>query len=381
MATLKIEPGPDGTHSVWVSLTRFCDADLARLKQIPGRRWNPERKQWQFPDTPATRAALAEMVALPPSPPPEMLVVKPKQSDAPSHEPRRRYVAGRDKPLTLNPPHALIKQVDDELVLRGMAYGTRKSYGQHLRNYFEWLQTDPASADIDHIRGFLVSMASSGKYSASYCRGARAALIFLYERVLKQGDKVRDLPQLGRPSQLPVVLSREEVVRLFKVTTHPKHKALLMLAYSAGLRVGEIVRLKVSDIDRDRMQVRVTAGKGAKDRYTLLSCTVLEILRVYYRAFKPKEWLFPGDDPRDHLSERSAQHIFEDAKNKAGIRKPATFHTLRHSFATHMLEDGVDMRYIQELLGHGNIRTTERYTHVTERGIQKVKSPLDNLKL
>ena len=262
-----------------------------------------------------------------------------------------------------------------------MAYGTRKSYGQHLRNYFEWLKTNPANASIDQIRGFLVSMASSGSYSASYCRGARAALIFLYAIVLKQSEKVRDLPQLGRPSQLPVVLSREEVVRLFKVTTYPKHKALLMLAYSAGLRVGEVVRLKISDIDRDRMQVRVTAGKGAKDRYTLLSETARVALREYYRACQPKEWLFPGEDPRDHLTERTAQHIFEDAKKRAGIGKRATFHTLRHSFATHMLEDGVDMRYIQELLGHGSIRTTERYTHVTQRGIEKVKSPLDNLKL
>jgi len=382
MATLKIEPGTD--NQLWVSLTRFGDAELARLKKITGARWNPERKQWQLPDTPETRNALAEIVAMPPSPPPPMIAVRPKTNAPLPPKPKHRYIAGEDKPLTTNPPHPLIKKVDDELVLRGMAYGTRKSYGQHLRNYFDWLTAQkiaPECATTDQIRGYLVQMASSGNYSASYCRGARAALIFLYAVILKQGDHVRELPQLGRPSQLPVVLSREEVVRLFKVTQHPKHKALLMLAYSAGLRVGEIVRLKLSDIDRDRMQVRVTAGKGAKDRYTLLSATALVVLREYYRACKPKEWLFPGDDPRDHLTERSAQHIFEDAKNKAGIRKHATFHTLRHSFATHMLEDGVDMRYIQELLGHGSIRTTERYTHVTERGIQKVKSPLDNLKL
>lgn len=150
---------------------------------------------------------------------------------------------------------------------------------------------------------------------------------------------------------------------------------------SAGLRVGEVVRLKVSDIDSKRMNIRVTAGKGAKDRDTLLATTALEILREYVRRFRPKDWLFPGDMQGDHLSERSAQHIFEDAKKNAGITKPATFHTLRHSFATHMLEDGVDMRYIQELLGHRSIETTERYTHVTERGKEKIKSPLDNFKL
>lgn len=125
----------------------------------------------------------------------------------------------------------------------------------------------------------------------------------------------------------------------------------------------------------------MTADKGAKDRDTLLSETALTILREYARVFKLKDWLFPGDRPGEHLSERSAQHVFEDAKKKAGIIKPATFHTLRHSFATHLLEDGVDMRYIQELLGHGSIETTERYTHVTQRGKEKIKSPLDNFKL
>ena len=313
-----------------------------------------------------------------------MIAVKPKQPGTPSNKPRHRYIAGEGKPLTTHPPHPLIKRVDDELVLRGMAYGTRKSYGQHLRNYFDWVvekKTAPESATAEQIRAYLVEMASSGRVSASYCRQARAVLVCFYETALKQRDKVRDLPRMKRQEQLPRVLSREEIAKLLKVTSFLKHKALLMTAYSAGLRVGEVVRLKVSDIDSKRMTIRVTAGKGAKDRDTLLSTTALEILREYVRAFKPRDWLFPGDDRTDHLSERSAQHIFEDAKNKASILKPATFHTLRHSFATHLLEDGVDMRYIQELLGHGSIETTERYTHVTERGKQKIKSPLDNFKL
>ncbi len=129
------------------------------------------------------------------------------------------------------------------------------------------------------------------------------------------------------------------------------------------------------------MQIRVTAGKGAKDRYTLLSGTALAVLRDYFRAYKPKDWLFPGEDLTRHLSERSAQRIFQASKRKAGITKPATFHTLRHSFATHLLEDGVDTRYIQELLGHGSIETTERYTHVTQKGLGRIRSPLDNFNL
>lgn len=382
MATIKIESASDGR--LWVTLTQFCAEDIARLKSIAGHRWNPERKQWQFPDTLETRAALAEIVALPPAAPPPTIAVKPKQSDVPSPKPHHRYIDGKDKPLTTNPPHPLIKKADDELVLRGMAYGTRKSYGQHLRDYFDWLAREkitPEQATREQIREYLVQLAQSGTVSATYCRGARAAIVFLYDPTLKQRSKVADLPRMKRPQKLPVVLSREEVARILKVTYNLKHKALLMVAYSAGLRVGEIVRLKVSEIDSKRMQIRVTAGKGAKDRYTLLSETALTVLREYFRMFKPKGWLFPGEERDDHLSERSAQEIFKDAKKKAGIIKPATFHTLRHSFATHLLDDGVDMRYIQELLGHGSIETTERYTHVTQRGMERIKSPLDNLKI
>jgi len=186
---------------------------------------------------------------------------------------------------------------------------------------------------------------------------------------------------MKRPQQLPVVLSREEVGRILKTTVNLKHEALLVTAYSAGLRVGEVVRLKVSGVDSKRMQIRVTAGKGAKGRYTVLSETALTVLREYFKAQKPQDWLFPGEDPADHLSERSAEHVFEQAKKKAGIIKKATFHTLRHSFATHLLEDGTDIRYIQELLGHDSIETTERYTHVTQPALQRIKSPLDNMQL
>ena len=324
---------------------------------------------------------LAEIVVAPPKATVETLTVAPKSSTPPRKQ-RAQFTPG--KPLTTNPPHPLIKAVDDELVLRGMAYGTRKSYGQHLRSYSNWLadaRVELENATREHIRAYLVQMASSGLVSAGYCRQARAALIMLYETVLKQPDKVSDLPRMKRPKQLPVVLSREEVARLFKVTYNLKHKALLMVAYSAGLRVGEAVRLKVGDVDSQRMQIRVTAGKGAKDRYTLLSGVALETLREYYKRYKPEDWLFPGGSPTAHLSPRSAQRIFEQAKTRAGINKRATFHTLRHSFATHLLEDGVDIRYIQELLGHGSIETTERYTHVTQKGMERIKSPLDNLKL
>ena len=375
MTGVEISPGPPGRLVVRFA---YSQAAMAAIKGIPGRQWNPEGKFWTIPDTPETRARLAELFATPPKTTVNWVTVTPESATPPPPKPRAPFVPG--KPLTTNPPHPLIKAVDDELVLRGMAYGTRKSYGQHLRNYFAWLKVKPEEATREDIRGYLVQMATSGQASAGYCRQARAALVFLYEVILKQTEKVAELPRVKRPQQLPVVLSREEVARLLKVTTNLKHKALLMVAYSAGLRVGEVVRLKVSDIDSRRMQIRVTAGKGAKDRYTLLSETALTVLRDYFRAYKPKDWLFPGQDSTDHLSERSAQKIFKQAAAKAGA-KSVTFHTLRHSFATHLLEDGVDIRYIQELLGHGSIETTERYTHVTQKGIERIKSPLDNMQI
>ncbi len=388
MPRIEISPGKVGSLVVKFE---FNEAMVAAIKRIPGRQWNPEGKYWTVPDTPQVRAQLTALFAAPGPATASWIEVKPKRkaaeassvSDQRVRKPREPYVQGKSRPLTTNPPHPLIKAVDDELVLRGMAYGTRKSYGQHLRNYFKWLQQKriaPEQATREQIREYLVQLAGSGAVSAAYCRGARAALLFLYDHALKQHGKVSDLPHMKRPEQLPRILSRDEIAKVFKVTTFIKHKALLVTAYSAGLRVGEVVRLKISDIDSKRMTIRVTAGKGAKDRETLLSETALTILREYARVFKPKEWLFPGEDRNDHLSERTAQEVFKDAKKKAGILKPATFHTLRHSFATHLLEDGVDMRYIQELLGHGSIETTERYTHVTERGKQKIKSPLDNFK-
>ena len=193
--------------------------------------------------------------------------------------------------------------------------------------------------------------------------------------------RIRNAVMAGQAQvAMPSSKIKAEIAKILKVTSFLKHKALLVTAYSAGLRVGEVVRLQVSDIDSKRMKIRVTAGKGAKDRETLLSETALRILREYFQAFKPKTWLFPGEEREDHLSERAAQEVFGDAKKRAGIVKPATFHTLRHSFVTHLLEDGVDMRYIQELLGHGSLETTQRYTHVTDKGLEQVRSPLDSLK-
>ena len=174
------------------------------------------------------------------------------------------------------------------------------------------------------------------------------------------------------------MLSEDEVKRLFSVITNLKHKCILMLAYSSGLRVSEVVNVKVTDIDSKRMQIRISQAKGKKDRYTLLSPKYLVFLRKYFKEYRPKDWLFEGAD-RGKYSVRSVQAIMKEAVKRAGITKKVTAHTLRHSFATHLLERGTDLRYIQSLLGHESTKTTEIYTHITTKGFDQIRSPLDDL--
>ena len=175
------------------------------------------------------------------------------------------------------------------------------------------------------------------------------------------------------------MLSKEEVKRILDVTVNIKHKALLMLMYSGGLRVGEIVRLKPEDIDAERSLIHIKGSKGRKDRYTILSKSVLVVLRKYYHQYRPQKWLFEGAKPGKHISTRTVQAIFKHACEKAGIKKEVSAHFLRHSFATHLLEGGIDLRYIQEILGHKSSKTTEIYTHVSKASIARIKSPLDTI--
>lgn len=189
------------------------------------------------------------------------------------------------------------------------------------------------------------------------------ALKFYYGTVLKK-KFAYEVKRHRKDKKLPVVLSQDEVAKILTSLDNVKHKALLMLVYSAGLRVGEVVRLKPEDIDDKRMLIHVRGAKGRKDRYTLLSESALKVSREYLNSYKPALWLFPGPDKERYISIRTAQRIFEMACNRAGVKKEVTIHSLRHSFATHLLENGIDLRYIQELLGHKSSKATEIYTHV-----------------
>lgn len=247
---------------------------------------------------------------------------------------------------------------------------------EELINFYPTFDID--RIDEPRIVSFIRYLVTERKVSASYQNVMINAIKFYYERVLGGQRKIYRLERPIREKSLPVVLSEDEISLLFKQVMNLKHRAILMITYSAGLRVGEVTRLTVKDIDSKRMQVRVVQSKGKKDRYTLLSKTMVGILRRYYKKYKPREWLFEGINGKPY-SDSSIQHILKEAAAKAGITKKISVHTLRHSFATHLLENGTDLRYIQSILGHESSSTTEIYTHVTTKGFDQVQNPLDRL--
>jgi len=205
------------------------------------------------------------------------------------------------------------------------------------------------------------------------------ALRLLYVDLYGQPMALGKLPRPKKERKLPVVLSEGEVRRLFENLSNLKHKAMLMLVYSAGLRVGEVVRLHWEDLDEERGMIHIRGGKGKKDRYTLLSGIVVQALQQYWKVYQPREWLFEGEGPGKQYSIRSAEQVFKKAARLAGISKDVSIHSLRHAFATHMLEQGTDLRYIQDLLGHESIKTTEIYTHVSQRKVAQLQSPIERL--
>jgi len=221
-------------------------------------------------------------------------------------------------------------------------------------------------------------MEKDKKYSASAMNLAISAIKFLFRNVLKN-DSIEDKHRPHHDGRLPMILSKEEISKIFSLEKNPKHRLLLMLVYSSGLRVSEVVALKKEHIDLSRKVIYIRLGKGRKDRSTLLSEKVSQYIVDYYRYYNIDKWVFPGQPASKHLSIRSAQSIFNKAVRRAAIPKEISIHGLRHTFATHLLESGTDIRYIQALLGHSNLRTTERYTHVARRSVLSIKSPLDTI--
>jgi integrase/recombinase XerD len=262
--------------------------------------------------------------------------------------------------------------------LRSVKYSRRTidAYIYYNRLLCNNLQKTPEEIQTDDIKQFLAEVEKDRDYSAASMNLAISSMKFFYKRVIQRNI----LKEQHRPRQdkrLPVVLSKDEIKKMFMKEKNFKHSLLLMMVYASGLRVSEVVSLKKQDIDISRKLIIVRASKGRKDRYTIMSEMVINALLDYYSRYDITNWLFCGYNPGKHLSIRTAQRIFEDALKRAKTGKSASIHSLRHSFATHLLESGTDIRFIQELLGHNSIRTTERYTHVAKRRSLSITSPLD----
>ena len=332
--------------TLWVRVP-YSDSDVAALRTIPGRHWHADPGEWSFPATSASREALRGAFGS-----------------------RLRYRTPELLPL------------ERALELARYSPRTRRAYRTYNRLLLIDVGKSPRDVGLSDLEGYL--LAASRRVPP--LRAASHNLIvsafrFFYGRVLRRSF-ARALRRVKNPRRLPPVLSRTETATLLFSLANPKHRALLSVAYSAGLRVSELVRLRWEDIDHNRALIRVRSGKGRKDRSALLSDRVREVL-VIYRATLPATprgpWLFPGQDQARHLTARSAQRIFKKAAGIAGITKDVSIHDLRHAFATHLLESGVSLPHIQTLLGHSSLRATEVYTHVARADALLIRSPLDAL--
>jgi integrase/recombinase XerD len=268
-------------------------------------------------------------------------------------------------------------QMQADLQLRGITPRTQATYLREVRNLALYFKKSPEELGEKEIKEYLLYLINDKKLPEGTYRNYYSGLKFLYKHTLKREWVMEKILCPKRRQKLPLVLDLSEGEALFSATKNLKHQAILMITYSSGLRVSEAARLKVTDIDSKRMMVRIQNGKKGKDRYSILSQTALECLRQYWIQYRPKEWLFEGQKKDRPLSTSSIRYIFYGAKKRAGIRKPASVHTLRHSFATHLIEAGTSLHHVQLLLGHRSPTTTTVYLHVSRHNLAQVTSPLD----
>jgi integrase/recombinase XerD len=274
----------------------------------------------------------------------------------------------------------LRRRMIEDMTMRKLAPKTRQGYIRTIKNLAAFVGRSPDTATFEDVRRFQLHLSSKG-LSAPNMNAAVSALRFFFRVTLKRSAIVEYTHFIHEPRKLPVVLSPEEVVRLLDAAPGLKYKAALSVAYGAGLRAAEVVSLKVSDIDSKRMLIRVEQGKGRKDRNVMLSPHLLDLLRAWWKAARPQGWLFPGRDPVQPMTTRQLNRACHAAAHLAEINKRVSLHTLRHSFATHLLEQNTDIRVIQVLLGHAKLENTALYTRVATKTISEVVSPLEHIAL
>ncbi len=317
MANIKI--GKDLQQRKIVVSFSYNPRFVAKVKTIEGRSWHPDKKHWTFP---YSENILKKILSAFNGE--DVLLDSTLQSSF-------------SQKTDTQPPNQsqITEEVMKELKLRGYSQKTRKAYLHHIERYISYFVKDPKELDERHIREYMLHLINKGKVSRAYHDQAVSALKFLYDHVLNMPKTVGNLPRPRKEKKLPIVLSQEEVSKLLKAIKNLKHRAIMMLVYSAGLRVSEIVKLRVEDIDSNRHLIHIKGAKGRKDRYTILSEVALEELRGYWKEYKPDKWLFPGAKPERAISTRTVEAILEIAVREVGLKKKASVHTLRHSFATH----------------------------------------------
>ena len=280
----------------------------------------------------------------------------------------------------------LRQRMIDDMTMRRLGAKTQTSYLRHVSELSKYLSRSPHTATAEDLRQYQLHLVKTGVATGSI-NAKLSGLRFFFEVTLDDANRLKRIKRVNQPRKLPEILSIEEVTQLIDSAGSLKYKAALSLSYGAGLRASEVVHLRISDIDSERMIIRVEQGKGSKDRYAMLSPSMLKVLRQWYRFGRsqnrllPNGWLFPGQNPINPLSTRQLNRAFHAALNETEINKKVTLHSLRHSFATHLLESCVDIRVIQVLLGHKKLTTTARYSHVASETLRKVKGPLEYLNL
>jgi site-specific recombinase XerD len=282
----------------------------------------------------------------------------------------------------ISPHEKALKDFSDQLILKRYSENTIVVYKDQIIRFFNFFpKKDPFELTDDNVKEYILFLLRKKKISFSYQKQAISAIKFYFEKILRRETKKYyfEIP-LQRKQTTPTVLTKRELLAFFKELHNIKNLVIFKTIYSSGLRLSELINLKISDIDSEMMLINIRGGKGMKDRVSILSEDLLTLLRKYFKQYHPKFWLFESTENKQ-FTPRAIQKIFHQAFDKTGISKYATVHTLRHTFATHMLENGEDVRKIQRLLGHKNIKTTEIYTHITSEAIRNIKSPLDDLEI
>ena len=350
---------------------------LSIIKNIHGRRWNMDWYIWEVPGTQLTVRFVAqylnevvEWTFQPGENIPERLVeAVPQQNN---------FLRGH---VAVAQYESAVTALEQMLMLKRYSRRTIKSYKNSLRQFImHYNDTKPSQITRKQINAYIMQLIRDKHITESYQNQIACAIKIFYCEVLDQAEKVEGLVQAKRPQKIPQVLTEEEVTRLLRSVDNLKHRCILMMIYSAGLRLGELTKLRLTDIQMNEHRIFIRDGKGKKDRCTILAGKTEAIIRTYMELYKPVHWFVEGADGGPY-SDRSVQAIFTAAKERSRINPLATVHTLRHSFATHLLEKGVDLRYIQDLLGHESSKTTEIYTHITKKSWDRIKSPLDDLEI